>query len=297
MSAPFLWFIKMPVSRLFSWRNSSDFHVLWSGHWQGSRGCSQDLLGRQSLWTEAWFDWYLGPRPSTLVAGCAPSWRTQNLQVFELSAWATTITGLDRGGALGPRVPSRRKIMLSWQLGPSNSECSSFYHNDVWWVWWLRSIHQSSAWVEPDTRTQGPVIGAQCGLVCSGRLKLVLTDVFKGSTTVVDAFHSREDLINACLASSHIPFALDGRATTKYRYFHILIIHRQHCSSLYSLLRHWGSAWCYIRNKHWYHGEGRDLQKWIARPTLTWTPSLRAWTPGPDANKHIVLKFLSECKE
>lgn len=36
--------------------------------------------------------------------------------------------------------------------------------------------------------------------------------------TYIDDFATKEELIDACMASAHIPFFLDWRATAKYRY-------------------------------------------------------------------------------
>eukprot|EP00884_Botryococcus_braunii_P013439 jgi/Botrbrau1/22096/Bobra.0206s0022.1 len=53
--------------------------------------------------------------------------------------------------------------------------------------------------------------------ICSGRVKIVVTDVRRCATSTVDHFESKQDLINACLASSHIPFALDWNAVAMFR--------------------------------------------------------------------------------
>ncbi|CAI5460018.1 unnamed protein product [Closterium sp. Yama58-4] len=53
---------------------------------------------------------------------------------------------------------------------------------------------------------------------CSGRIRVAITQVF-GSPRgwLVDAFESKEDLINALMASSFVPGYLEPRATTSFR--------------------------------------------------------------------------------
>ncbi|CAL5223367.1 g5872 [Coccomyxa viridis] len=53
--------------------------------------------------------------------------------------------------------------------------------------------------------------------LCRGRLKVVVTRVPSFQLTYIDDFATKEELIDACMASAHIPFFLDWRATAKYR--------------------------------------------------------------------------------
>eukprot|EP00884_Botryococcus_braunii_P000579 jgi/Botrbrau1/10521/Bobra.7_1s0005.1 len=53
--------------------------------------------------------------------------------------------------------------------------------------------------------------------ICSGRLKLVVTDVFGWTTTYAEEFESRNDLVDACMASAHVPFVLDWKPFAGYR--------------------------------------------------------------------------------
>lgn len=53
--------------------------------------------------------------------------------------------------------------------------------------------------------------------LCQGKLKLVVTQIPSFEIAYVEDFTSKQDLIDACLASAHVPFFLDGRATCNYR--------------------------------------------------------------------------------
>ena len=52
---------------------------------------------------------------------------------------------------------------------------------------------------------------------CAGRLKLVVTAVPSLRLRALDCFQTRAELIDACLASAHVPFFLDGRGTARFR--------------------------------------------------------------------------------
>lgn len=52
---------------------------------------------------------------------------------------------------------------------------------------------------------------------CSGRVKVIVTEIPSLRLKYVDTFDSRDDLIDACMASVHIPFFLDGNATFAYK--------------------------------------------------------------------------------
>lgn len=52
---------------------------------------------------------------------------------------------------------------------------------------------------------------------CAGRLKLVVTAVPSLRLSALDCFQTRGELIDACLASAHVPFFLDGRGTARFR--------------------------------------------------------------------------------
>ena len=52
---------------------------------------------------------------------------------------------------------------------------------------------------------------------CRGRLKVVVTKIPSFQLTYIDDFATKDELIDACMASAHIPFFLDWRATAKYR--------------------------------------------------------------------------------
>ena len=50
-----------------------------------------------------------------------------------------------------------------------------------------------------------------------GRLKVVVTKVPSFKLTYIDDYATKEELIDACMASAHIPFFLDWRPTASYR--------------------------------------------------------------------------------
>ncbi len=51
---------------------------------------------------------------------------------------------------------------------------------------------------------------------CSERVHILVHRPFRGGR-LVSEFESRDDLISACMASVHIPFFMDGRATWRFR--------------------------------------------------------------------------------
>ena len=53
--------------------------------------------------------------------------------------------------------------------------------------------------------------------ICQGRLKLVITKIPSFDIAYVSDYTSKQDLIDACLASAHVPFFLDGKATCDFR--------------------------------------------------------------------------------
>lgn len=53
--------------------------------------------------------------------------------------------------------------------------------------------------------------------MCRGRLKLVVTDTRDWRQTYLDCWTTREELIDACMATAHVPFFLDLRLSAPYR--------------------------------------------------------------------------------
>jgi hypothetical protein len=51
-----------------------------------------------------------------------------------------------------------------------------------------------------------------------GRLKIAVRDMHTFKLTMIDQFDSKAELIDANMASAHIPFFLDWRLFAKYRY-------------------------------------------------------------------------------
>ena len=52
---------------------------------------------------------------------------------------------------------------------------------------------------------------------CRVRLKVVVTKVPSFQLVYIDEFATKDELIDACMASAHIPFFLDWKATATYR--------------------------------------------------------------------------------
>lgn len=52
---------------------------------------------------------------------------------------------------------------------------------------------------------------------CRGRVRLVVTEVPSLRLRYLEDFESKEDLIDACMTTVHIPFFLDGNASRTYR--------------------------------------------------------------------------------
>ncbi|EFN59813.1 hypothetical protein CHLNCDRAFT_133552 [Chlorella variabilis] len=52
---------------------------------------------------------------------------------------------------------------------------------------------------------------------CTGRVRLRITAWPSLSPLFLERFHSKADLIDACMASSHLPFLLDGRLAARVR--------------------------------------------------------------------------------
>lgn len=61
------------------------------------------------------------------------------------------------------------------------------------------------------------LLPADAAARCAGRLKLVVTEVPSLRLATLDAFACKDDVVNACLASAHVPFFLDGRPFARYR--------------------------------------------------------------------------------
>ena len=57
---------------------------------------------------------------------------------------------------------------------------------------------------------------------CSGRVQIVVTEAPRLRLRSINQFGSKEDVINACMASVHVPFFLDGNPTYQVRGRHYL---------------------------------------------------------------------------
>lgn len=52
---------------------------------------------------------------------------------------------------------------------------------------------------------------------CSGRVEVAMTALPSLKQTTASHFTSKEDVLEACLASAYVPFFLDGKLATSYR--------------------------------------------------------------------------------
>jgi hypothetical protein len=80
--------------------------------------------------------------------------------------------------------------------------------------WGVTHGHLIQLWLQQ-------ILPDDCHTTCSGKVHISVTTItlsFKPlHRKVVSLFTSKEDLINACLASSHIPFFLDGYFSRTFR--------------------------------------------------------------------------------
>ena len=61
------------------------------------------------------------------------------------------------------------------------------------------------------------VLPADAAARCAGRLSLVVTGVPSMRLSSVDCFATKDELVDACLASAHIPYFLDGKPFARYK--------------------------------------------------------------------------------
>ena len=65
------------------------------------------------------------------------------------------------------------------------------------------------------------ILPPDCHTLCSGKVHISITTITAACIPlrrkVVNTFSSKQDLIDACLASSHIPFFLDGKFSRSFR--------------------------------------------------------------------------------
>lgn len=57
-----------------------------------------------------------------------------------------------------------------------------------------------------------------CSCGCRGRLKIAVRDMHSFKLVLIDDFATKSELIDANMASAHIPFFLDWRPFAVYRY-------------------------------------------------------------------------------
>lgn len=82
---------------------------------------------------------------------------------------------------------------------------------------WNRKLGLAGIWGGLVRQWLDVLLPADADDVCHDRLKLVITRVPFLDIAYVFDFTSRQDLIDACMASAHVPFFLDGNAYCMYR--------------------------------------------------------------------------------
>lgn len=82
---------------------------------------------------------------------------------------------------------------------------------------WGRRFGLAGIWGDLVRQWLNDLLPNSAAAMCQGKLKLVVTQIPSFKIAYVENFTSKQDLIDACLASAHVPFFLDGRATCNYR--------------------------------------------------------------------------------
>lgn len=82
---------------------------------------------------------------------------------------------------------------------------------------WGRRFGLAGIWGDLVRQWLDDLLPSNAAELCQGKLKLVVTQIPSFEIAYVEDFTSKPDLIEACLASAHVPFFLDGRATCNYR--------------------------------------------------------------------------------
>jgi len=85
--------------------------------------------------------------------------------------------------------------------------------NDIW----NRPGGLAGIWAGLIRQWLDELLPADADVRCAGRVRLIATEVPTLRLRYLDEFESREDLIDACMASVHIPFFLDGNASFTYK--------------------------------------------------------------------------------
>jgi hypothetical protein len=82
---------------------------------------------------------------------------------------------------------------------------------------WNRSGGLAGIWGDLIRRWLEELLPEDAHECCQNRVKIIATRMPRMQLRYLSDFESREDLIDACMASVHIPFFLDGNGTYKYR--------------------------------------------------------------------------------
>lgn len=81
---------------------------------------------------------------------------------------------------------------------------------------WDRPLGLAGVWGRLVRQWLDDLLPANAAANCRDRLKLVVTEVPSFKTAYTENYTSRDQLIDATMASAHIPFFLDGRAFCVY---------------------------------------------------------------------------------
>jgi hypothetical protein len=83
-------------------------------------------------------------------------------------------------------------------------------------TWAAAAGHPAGIWGAIVRRWLDELLPADAHERCSGRVSIVLTQLPLLSTVSVDRFPTKASLIDAALASAHVPFFMDGQLAASY---------------------------------------------------------------------------------
>lgn len=107
-------------------------------------------------------------------------------------------------------------VLIACGVNPDRAVREAFrlsVENDIW----NRPGGLAGIWGALIRQWLDELLPSDADLRCSGCVSIIATEVPTLRLRCLNNFKSREDLINACMASVHIPFFLDGNPSYSYR--------------------------------------------------------------------------------
>lgn len=80
-----------------------------------------------------------------------------------------------------------------------------------------RKLGLVGVWRDLVSRWLDSILPADAAQRCSGNVHVTMIKVPSFKKTTLSHFENRRELIDACLASTHVPFIMDGHFCTKFR--------------------------------------------------------------------------------